>query len=451
MSVSSDTIAAVSTATGRGGIGIVRISGSDAKRIATVITGQSLQPSQFVYTSFVDADGSAIDYGVALLFAGPASYTGEDVAELQGHGGPAVLELLLQRVLSLGARSAQPGEFTQRAFLNDKIDLAQAEAVSDLIDSASVNAAKAAVRSLGGVFSSQVHDLVEQLIDLRVYVEAALDFAEEEIDFLSSDELKSRATSLGDAFQSILASAQQGQLLKDGMTLVIAGAANVGKSSLLNCLTGMDSAIVTDIAGTTRDVLREHIHLDGLPVHILDTAGLRDSSDPVEQEGIRRARAEIAEADRVLWVIDASDAESAKVDLQLPDGVPVDRIFNKCDLVNLPASVTTAGEGSSDATDIYLSAKTGTGIDLLSQHLKQSVGYQQHTEGVFLARARHVEALKRGYTLTRSALSQLQQHNTPELAAEDLRRAQTALNEITGEFGSDDLLGRIFAGFCIGK
>jgi len=445
---SDDTIAAISTATGRGGIGIVRVSGSRASEVAQSITRRRLEPSQFVYTPFYDHGESVVDRGLALYFQAPASYTGEDVVEFQGHGGPAILELLLQRVLALGVRQARAGEFTERAFLNDKIDLAQAEAVSDLIDSVSASAAKAAVRSLSGEFSRQIHQLNEQLIGLRVYIEAALDFAEEEIDFLSSSELSERASTLDAEFQRVMQHARQGQLLKEGMTIVIAGRPNVGKSSLLNRLSGTDSAIVTDIAGTTRDVLREHIHLNGLPLHILDTAGIRESQDPVEREGVRRAQVEIGQADRILWVMDASQARQTELDADLPADIPIDRILNKCDLHDIPAGIEYHAADS--GATLSISAKTGQGIDLLIEHLQQSVGYEQNTEGVFLARGRHLTALNEAHLATTSALQKLR-NQLPELAAEDLRAAQTALNEITGEFSSDDLLGRIFAGFCIGK
>ena len=389
-----------------------------------------------------------IDYGIAVYFKNPESYTGEDVVELQGHGGPAVLSLLLKSVLSVGARQSRPGEFTERAFLNDKLDLAQAEAVSDLIESDSEAAAKAAVRSLGGALSDAVSDLLEQLIALRIYIEAALDFAEEEIDFLSSDELKHRTQTLMDAFDQSIAASQQGRLLKEGLSLVIAGKPNAGKSSLLNRLSGKDSAIVTDIPGTTRDVLREHIELDGLPLHIIDTAGLRDSDDPVEREGVRRARHEINQADRVLLVVDANDPEPPELPADIPADVPVDIIYNKIDQTGDAVSIDYTATGTAT---IKLSIKQDTGIDLLIGHLTDSVGFQSDTEGVFLARQRHVDALIEARAATKQAIAQVSNGDMPELAAEDLRRAQRALNEITGEFSNDDLLGRIFAGFCIGK
>lgn len=358
------------------------------------------------------------------------------------------MSLLLKRVLAAGARQSRPGEFTERAFLNDKLDLAQAEAVSDLIESESEAAAKAAIRSLGGALSDTVNDLLEQLIELRVYIEAALDFAEEEIDFLSGDEVRHRTTRLLAAFETAIQSSQQGRLLKEGLSLVIAGKPNAGKSSLLNRLSGKDSAIVTDIPGTTRDVLREHIELDGLPLHIIDTAGLRESDDPVEKEGVRRARQELALADRVLLVVDASDGAPPEMPPDIPDSIPVDIIHNKIDRTD---DQPTISYDSTGAATIRLSIKQEQGVDLLIRHLTDSVGYQRDAEGVFLARQRHVDALISASSATQQAIAQLQHSAMPELAAEDLRRAQHSLNEITGEFTSDDLLGRIFAGFCIGK
>ncbi len=441
------TIAAIATAAGRGGIGIVRVSGQQARSIGRQITGLDLQAGQFKYIPFKDASGDVIDAGIALFFQSPHSYTGEDVLELQGHGGSAVLELLLQSVLTCGAVMARPGEFTERAFLNDRIDLAQAEAVADLIESSNTEAAKAAVRSLQGDFSRQVRLLVEQLIELRVYVEAALDFAEEEIDFLSSPELLERAQRLKNDFAALMANLAQGRLLQEGMTVVLAGTPNVGKSSLLNQLTGTDTAIVTDIPGTTRDVLREQILLDGMPLRVIDTAGLRDSDDAVEREGVRRAKLAMADADRILWLQDGTQAGDIELPADLPDGLPVDVIVNKIDLSGKPAAITI----EDDQVRISLSAKTGEGMDLLIDHLQRSVGFMHNTDGVFLARQRHVDALHRAATATEQALQQLHVQNLPELAAEDLRSAQQALNEITGEFTSDDLLGRIFQGFCIGK
>jgi len=441
------TIAAIATAAGQGGIGIVRVSGPQASSIATQIVDRSLLPGVFRYTAFHAADQHVIDVGVALFFRAPHSYTGEDVLELQGHGGTAVMQLLLQRVLDCGARLARPGEFTERAFLNDRIDLAQAEAVADLIESASTEAARAAMRSLSGEFSDRVRALVQQLIELRVYIEAALDFAEEEIDFLSGGELESRVDALQHAFATLMANLQQGRLLKEGLTVVLAGRPNVGKSSLLNRLTGTDSAIVTDIAGTTRDVLREQIYLDGMPLNIVDTAGLSDSGDRVEREGVRRARRAMADADRILWVRDGSLSDEESLPDDVPAGLPLDIIVNKCDVTATPPSISEDKRGCV----VHLAAKTGAGISLLIRHLQDSAGFRQNPEGVFLARQRHVDALERAAAATDQALQQLQDRHMPELAAEDLRVAQQALNEITGEFTSDDLLGRIFSSFCIGK
>ena len=440
-----DTITAVATASGRAGIGIVRISGPEAHSIAQRLTGQLPRPGHFNYTAFHDCDGALIDFGVLLCFQAPHSYTGEDVVEFQGHGGVAVLDILLDATVEAGARLAIPGEYTERAFLNDKIDLAQAEAIADLVESSNATAARAAIRSLSGVFSDDVHKLNEQLIGLRIYVEAALDFAEEEIDFLSDAALMERADLLEKSFNDILVTATQGQLLKEGMTLVIAGKPNVGKSSLLNALTGRDSAIVTDIAGTTRDVLREHIHLDGMPLHIVDTAGLHDTDDVVELEGIKRARKEISEADRILLVVDNEHSSVPEGDF--PAGIPVDVIRNKLDLVDEPPGL----ENYQGGVLIKLSARTGDGVAMLKDHLKSVAGLRQDLEGVYMARARQVNALQRAATAATQAVRQLKDGQAPELAAQDLRDAQGALNEITGSFTNDDLLGKIFAGFCIGK
>lgn len=451
----NDTIAAIATAPGRAGIGIVRVSGPQAAELGQRITGKYIKPGRFVYTPFLDSDNSIIDQGVALYFAAPHSYTGEHVLELQGHGSPAILQLLLQRVLSAGVRLARPGEFTERAFLNDRIDLAQAEAVADLIDASSVTAARAAVRSLSGEFSAAIQLLLTQLIELRVYVEAALDFAEEEIDFLADDELHRRASRLSTSFSDLLRNVQQGRLLNEGMTVVLAGLPNVGKSSLLNRLTGTDAAIVTEIAGTTRDVLREDIHLDGLPIRIIDTAGLHQSQDIVEREGMRRTRRAIEDADRLLWVTEAGrelSDEEHRVLSEFPVELPVDLICNKSDLLaGTAVSHSTQGTSQPVYNALYLSALTGDGVETLVEHLKTTIGYQQGVEGAFIARQRHVDALQRAAVASRQAVSRLQQEQAAELAAEDLRLAQQALSEITGEFSSDDLLGEIFAGFCIGK
>jgi tRNA modification GTPase len=446
----SDTIAAIATAPGRGGIGIVRVSGSSCRSIANALLGRVPEPRAAELHRFLDAAGEPIDEGLALYFPGPASFTGEDVLELHGHGGPVVMDLLLRRVLELGARAAAPGEFTQRAFLNDKLDLAQAEAVADLIDSGSAAAARAALRSLHGEFSSQVHDLAEAVLELRMWVEAAIDFPEEEVDFLGDRALDARLEFIRHRFAELAETARQGALLRDGLTIVIAGRPNAGKSSLLNRLAGYDAAIVTPIPGTTRDVLRERIEIDGLPVHVLDTAGLRESPDEVEAEGIRRAHRELARADRVLFVVDASDDEAvAAIDADLaalPSDAPRTVVLNKIDrLAREPGMVPD------DPVRVHLSAATGAGLDLLRAHLKDCVGFHPPGLGVLSARARHLEALRRARAHVEEAHRLLTERHAGELVAQELTDAQKQLGEITGEVTSEDLLGRIFSSFCIGK
>jgi len=445
--MSRDTIAAVATGAGRAGIGIVRVSGPDVARIAQAVTAQALAPRVATHLPFLDADGSALDVGLALRFVAPHSFTGEDVLELQGHGGPAVLDLVLARVLALGARPARPGEFSERAFLNDKLDLAQAEAVADLVDASGAAAARAAVRSLDGAFSSDVHAVLDAIVGLRVWLEAALDFSEEDIDFLADPELGARAASLVEKLDTLLARSAQGRRLRDGLTVVIAGRPNVGKSSLLNALAGADSAIVTDIAGTTRDVLREDIVLDGVPLHVLDTAGLRESEDAVEREGIRRARAALASADHVLVVLDASDPVLPAV--ELPDALPRTVVLNKRDLVDADTLAGVA-RGQTD-TVVAVSAHTGDGMVALRERLLDVAGHDAAIEGVYLARRRHLDALEEARDAANDALARLADGVMPELAAEELRRAQQALDRITGRFDVEDLLGRIFADFCVGK
>jgi tRNA modification GTPase len=446
----TDTIAAIATAPGRGGIGIVRVSGRDCRRIAEGLLGRVPAPRIAELHHFRDADGEPIDEGIALYFPGPASFTGEDVLELQGHGGPVVMDLLLGRVLELGARAAEPGEFTQRAFLNDKLDLAQAEAIADLIDSGSTQAARAALRSLQGEFSSQVHDLSESVLELRMWVEAAIDFPEEEVDFLGDRALGARLESIRARFAGLAETARQGRLLRDGLTIVIAGRPNAGKSSLLNRLAGYDAAIVTPVPGTTRDVLRERIEIDGLPLHVLDTAGLRESPDEVEVEGIRRAHREIERADRVLFVVDASDAQAvAEIDADLaalPTAAPRTVVMNKADLIGGTARL----EGG-DTPALWLSASTGAGLDLLRQHLKDCAGFHPAGTGALTARARHLDALRRARAHVEEAHRLLTERHAGELVAQELTDAQRALGEITGEVTSEDLLGRIFGSFCIGK
>ncbi len=450
----SDTIVAPATAPGRGGIGVVRLSGPGVPVIASALLGGRLpEPRRATLATFRDGAGEAIDSGLALYFPAPHSYTGEAVLELHGHGGPAVLASLVARAIELGARRAEPGEFTRRAYLNDKLDLAQAEAVADLIDAGSQAAARAALRSLQGAFSAEVHGLVEGLIELRVWVEAAIDFPEEDIDFLADPALAARVEALRARFDAVTQAARQGRVLRDGLTVVIAGRPNAGKSSLLNALAGHEAAIVTDLPGTTRDVVREQLDLDGLPLQVLDTAGLRVAgegpADVVEAEGIRRTRAEIARADRVLFVVDAATdpAATAYTDERatLPEGVPVTLVFNK---VDLPTALEVVVPGV-DA-QLRLSARTGEGLAALRAHLQAAIGYSPTDTGAVSARARHLEALTRARA-TLDAACTLLADKRGELVAEELRLAQRALGEITGEFTSDDLLGRIFGSFCIGK
>ncbi|MDO9047001.1 MAG: tRNA uridine-5-carboxymethylaminomethyl(34) synthesis GTPase MnmE [Methylobacter sp.] len=442
-----DTIAAIATPPGNGGVGIIRISGALVPEIAKHLINKILTPRLARYSSFTDDDGSVIDSGISLYFPAPASYTGEDILELQGHGGSVVLDMLLRRVLSLGARLANPGEFTERAFLNDKLDLAQAEAVADLIESSTEQSVRSAQKSMQGVFSVQVNELVEELTELRTYVEAAIDFVDEEIDFLTDGVVENRIVNILHRIEQIQQTAQQGRLLRDGMTVVLAGKPNAGKSSLLNALAGHEAAIVTDIAGTTRDVLKERIQLDGMPLHIIDTAGLRESDNAIEQEGIRRAHEEIKNADKILLLIDAREPETESLLKTLPSGGSITRIYNKIDLLGLEPEIKQTEFG----TQIYLSIKTGNGMELLKQHLKQSVGFNEATDNVFIARRRHIEALNKGHEFVESALDQLRGSQAGELVAEDLRQAQMSLAEITGKFTSDDLLGKIFSSFCIGK
>ena len=445
----TDTIAAIATPPGRGGIGIVRVSGAAVRDIATALLGRLPAPRHALFATFTDTAGAPLDAGLALFFPAPHSFTGEDVLELHGHGGLVVLALLLQRVCELGARLARPGEFSERAFLNDKLDLAQAEAIADLIDSASEQSARAALRSLRGEFSARVQALTGALIELRTYVEAAMDFPDEELDLLGDGKVGERLNVLREQFDALQQAAARGSLLREGLTVVIAGRPNAGKSSLLTRLAGHEAAIVPEIPGTTRDLLREHIHLDGLPLHVFDTAGLRDSGDAVEQEGVRRAWNAIRSADRVLLVVDSTlgvTDEDRRILSQLPDKLPVTIVNNKIDLIGRAPCCDEAKQPA----EIALSAKTGAGLDLLREHLKQVVGFQPVGEDSFLARRRHLEALVQARGHLESARQRLQEH-AGELLAEDLRLAQKALGEITGEFTSEDLLSRIFSSFCIGK
>jgi tRNA modification GTPase len=448
-----DTIAAIASAPGRGAVGVIRVSGPSVPQIAESIVGNLPAPRIAQFAHFLGVDGAPLDRGLALYFPAPASYTGEHVLELQGHGGVLVLDSLLKRLLELGCRMARPGEFSERAFLNGKIDIAQAEAIADLIDAGSVEAARAAVRSMQGEFSAHVHELQAQITELRTLVEAAIDFPDEELDFVPGSELGRRIATIFMSFDAITAAARQGALLREGLNVVIAGKPNAGKSSLLNKLVGDEIAIVTDQPGTTRDVLRQQVHLDGLPLNLIDTAGLRRTADVVEAEGVRRALAELSRADRVLYVLDATQlSESSASDLaveleELPKGVPVTLIFNKIDLSGAQASV----DESRDPPQVSLSVRTGAGLDLLRAHLKSRAGYRSGDSGALSARRRHLDALDRARACVARAAQTLAATRAFELFAEELRLAQLALGEITGEFSSDDLLGEIFGSFCIGK
>lgn len=451
----TDTIAAIATATGRGGVGIVRVSGPKAAVVAEQLLKIKLQPRHAHYCDFQTRTGEVIDQGIALFFPGPNSFTGEDVLELQGHGGPVILDLLLREITQLGIRLARPGEFSERAFLNDKLDLAQAEAIADLIDATTEQAARNALHSLQGAFSKRIHELVEALIHLRIYVEASIDFPEEEIDFLSDGKVARDLDGIISKLDKVFKEARQGALVRDGMRVVIAGRPNAGKSSLLNALSGREAAIVTSIEGTTRDVLREHIHIDGMPLHIIDTAGLRDSPDEVEQIGIQRAWQEIQQADRVLLLVDSRQTKLTSPHEiwpefvnQLQDPGKITLVRNKIDLSEETAGLFTATSGD---TYIGISAATGAGIDDLKSHLKAIMGFSDNGESGFTARRRHLDALSRAQSFLNSGKAQLQGYAAGELLAEDLRHAQNALGEITGEFTPDDLLGRIFSSFCIGK
>ncbi|MEP5569193.1 MAG: tRNA uridine-5-carboxymethylaminomethyl(34) synthesis GTPase MnmE [Halioglobus sp.] len=455
-SFDSDTIAAIATAPGRGGVGIVRLSGPSALAIGEQISQQTLSPRHAHFSQFYDNDGNNLDSGIALFFPGPHSFTGENVVELQGHGGPVILDLLVKACIAHGARQARPGEFSERAYLNDKIDLTQAEAIADLINSTTEHAALNASRSLQGLFSKKIDELVRLVTGLRVYVEAAIDFPEEEIDFIKDGQVRDQLLGIIEQLGEVKDQAKQGSLLREGMKLVIAGKPNAGKSSLLNSLSGQDSAIVTPIEGTTRDVLREHIQIDGMPLHIVDTAGLRDSADEVEQEGIRRAWHEMESADHILLVVDGSNHEHDNDDPSviwpefsnhLGREIPITIIRNKCDLSSRPPSSTFAN----NSYVIELSAKTGAGMSLLKEHLKTCMGYQQENESNFSARRRHLLSLEAAGDALAAGKFQLENAGAGELLAEDLRACQNHLGEITGAVNSDQLLGEIFSSFCIGK
>jgi len=454
-----ETIAAQATPPGRGGVGIIRVSGPNAKNVAQAILGKTPEIRKAEYLPFKDANNHTLDQGIALYFKAPNSFTGEDVIEFQGHGGPVILDMLLKEITALpNIRLAKPGEFSEQAFLNDKLDLTQAEAIADLINSSSEQAAKCALHSLQGDFSKLVHQLVEKVIHLRMYVEAAIDFPEEEIDFLADKKIVNNLKDIITQISTVRNQAQQGSIIREGMRVVIAGRPNAGKSSLLNALSGKESAIVTDIAGTTRDVLSEQIHIDGMPLHIIDTAGLRESTDKVEKIGIERAWQEINQADRVLLMVDSSQAngQNPNYDLQqiwpeffdkIPKNIGLTIIRNKADI----SQTATGFDEQNNQAIITLSAKTGDGIKALKEHLKSIMGYQGSTEGGFMARRRHLIALENAHHHLNTGLEQLEAFMAGEILAEELRLAQQELNEITGEFTNDDLLSEIFSSFCIGK
>lgn len=447
-----ETITAIATPSGRGGVGVVRVSGPLCLMIAKHML--SFEPSvrHAHYANFLNTQKEIIDQGIVLFFQAPHSFTGEDVLEFQAHGGPVILDQLIKNIILLGARLAKPGEFSEQAFLNNKLDLTQAEAIADLINAESEQAARCALRSLQGEFSIQINHVVEKLIQLRMYVEAAIDFPEEEIDFLSNSHVLADTKKLSETIENLLAQAHQGALIRDGITVVISGPPNAGKSSLLNLLSKKESAIVTDIAGTTRDVLREKIIIDGMPLHIIDTAGLRETNDLIEQEGIKRAKAVLKEADLVLYLLEVSaennlEQEIKTLSQEIADNIPSIILLNKIDLINMASSIKTIN----NKEIIYLSIKKQLGIDLLIKTLKEKVGFQTNTEGTFIARRRHIHALQQALHYLQNGIIQLEIYRAGELLAEDLRLAQEALSSITGRFTSDDLLGEIFSSFCIGK
>ena len=451
-----DTIVAIATAPGRGGVGIVRISGSKALAIGQQVSQLALTPRQAHFSPFYNSDNVVLDSGITLFFRAPNSFTGEDVLELQAHGGPVILDLLVKECCKLGARPARAGEFSERAYLNDKIDLTQAEAIADLIASTTEKAALNASQSLKGSFSREINTLISVVTNLRIYVEAAIDFPEEEIDFIEDGKVLEKLLLIIEQLNRVQRAAKQGSLTREGMKLVIVGKPNAGKSSLLNALSGQDTAIVTSIEGTTRDALREHIQIDGMPLHIVDTAGLRDSNDEIEQEGIRRAWKEMESADRILLVMDSS-SRSTKADeeafihsiekTEFLKNTPITLIYNKCDLSGRASSINTREE----TTIVSLSAKRGEGIDLLKDHLKTCMGYSGDIEGRFSARRRHLNALEEASSFLTAGHLQLTEAGAGELLAEDLRQCQNSLGEITGAVSSDELLGKIFSSFCIGK
>jgi tRNA modification GTPase len=446
--MANEVIAAIATPSGRGGIGVVRISGADLASMLDALVGKAIIPRRASHVDFLGDDGAVIDQGLALYFPAPNSYTGEDVIELQGHGGPVVLQLLLQRCLALGARIAEPGEFTKRAYLNDKLDLAQAEGVADLIDASTAQAARCAMRSLQGEFSRKIDALVEMLTGLRTWVEATLDFPEEDVELLERGNVRFKLEDLRRQLSKIISASQQGRLLREGIQIVLAGQPNVGKSSLLNALAGAERAIVTEIAGTTRDAIRETVNLNGIPLHVIDTAGLREPRDPVEKIGIAKTWEAIASADVVLWISDASRPDTCVVDealgSRLPLGAPRLDISNKIDLVGMQPYLREEGRGR----QVGVSAKSGAGLELLRSSILDAVGWGGAGEGVFMARERHLQALSKASNHLDQAAAIITEI---ELFAEELKLAQRALGSITGEISADDLLGKIFSSFCIGK
>ncbi|MBV1914652.1 MAG: tRNA uridine-5-carboxymethylaminomethyl(34) synthesis GTPase MnmE [Pseudomonadales bacterium] len=450
----TDTIVAIATPPGRGGIGVIRVSGPSSIHIANKILGTIPEPRRAYYGPFSDTGGNVLDEGIALLFKQPNSFTGEDVLELQGHGGPVVLDMIIQQLVGLGCRMARPGEFSERAFLNNKIDLTQAEAIADLIDCSTQQAARSALNSLQGTFSALIDELIEQLIDLRCYLEASIDFPDEELDLLAEDKISPRIRAIQQQLDSTLEQTKQGALLKEGIQVVIIGKPNAGKSSLLNCLAGSSRAIVTDIEGTTRDILEEQINIDGLPINFIDTAGLRDPKDPVEAEGIRRAMERLEVADCVLLLEDATAQQQAEIDekyaSRLPAAIPIIRLVNKVDLTGaIPGLLPTSADQSYPT--LQISAKDKLGIDSLKKYLKEIVGYNSTSESTFTARRRHLESLVEAKSILDDALNQWLGSNAEELLAEDMRAAQKSLETITGRFSNEDLLDVVFSGFCIGK
>ena len=437
-----ETIAAIATPPGKGGVGVIRLSGPKALALGEAMSGHNLPERRAVFSYFKDAQQQIVDSGLAIYFKGPKSFTGEDVVEIQGHGGPVIQDILLTELIAMGARQARAGEFSERAFLNDKIDLAQAEAIADLIDSATAQAARGAMRSLQGEFSAKVSELLKQLVHLRIYVEAAIDFPEEEIDFLADQKVQDSIVELQQSLKKTITQAGQGAILRNGLNVVLAGKPNAGKSSLINALSGVDAAIVTNIPGTTRDTVSQTIDLDGMPVHIIDTAGLRDSEDEVEKIGVARARKAISEADHVLYLLDATEPEEDQSG-QLDDNISL--VINKIDLLETDQQQEKLSQG------ICISATRGDGLTELKEHIKGLAGYQSDGESLFTARRRHLTALSSAQQAVERGLDQLRINKAGELLADELLYAQNFLNEITREFSADDLLGEIFAGFCIGK